>query len=127
MVREAYDAYNRGDYQRMASVMHPEIRWDSVETSLMGETVHGPEAIIDRLRPDIFATQRTELIETEIQDGQVYIELRFHAEGKASGIKVVTPAWQVWTVEEGQVVRVQNFLHRDEARAAAGLEAKAAE
>jgi hypothetical protein len=111
----------------MASVMHPGIRWDSVEASLMGETVHGPEAIVDRLRPDIFATQRTELIETETREGRIYIELRFHAEGSGSGIKVVTPAWQVWTLEEGLVVRVQNFLHRDEARAAAGLEAKAAE
>ena len=52
--------------------------------------------------------------------------MRFHAVG-AAGLKLVTPAWQVWTFQQGLVVRVQNFMEREQARAAAGLEATRAQ
>ncbi len=120
-VREAYDAYNRGDFEGAARFMHPEIEWDSGETSLMGDAVRGPQAIIERLRPDIFASQRGDIQRIEVNGEQVFIEMRFHAVGSGSGVEVVTNAWQVWTFEQGLAVRVQNFLDREQARAAAGL------
>ena len=106
--------------------MHPEIEWNSGKTSLTGQKLHGPQAVIEELRPDVFATQHSDVKKVEINQGRVYIEMLFHAEGSGSGVKLVNNAWQVWTFEQGLVVRVQNFLDRDEARAAAGLEAKQA-
>jgi ketosteroid isomerase-like protein len=122
IVRDSYAAYNRGDLEGAAQSMHPEVEWDSGEISLTGQALRGQEAVIAQLRPDIFENQRTEILQLEVNDRQVYVELRFSAVGTGSGMKLVTPGWQVWTFEQGLAVRVQNFLDREEARAAAGLE-----
>ena len=127
VIRDSYEAYNRGDFEEAARAMHPEIEWDSGETSLMGDTVRGPGAVIERLKPDVFESQRGELLGVEIKGERAFIEMRFHAVGSGSGLKLVTPAWQVWTFQEGLVVRVQNFMEREQARAAAGLEASRAQ
>jgi ketosteroid isomerase-like protein len=121
MVREAYAAYNRGDFEAAARYMHPAIEWDSGETSLTGEKFRGPEAVIKQLRPDIFQSQRSDIQAIEINGGRVFVEMVFHAVGSGSGVELVTNGWQVWTFEEGLAVRVQNFLDREQARAAAGL------
>jgi hypothetical protein len=106
--------------------MHPEIEWDSGETSLTGQTLRGPGAVLEQLRPDVFEGQYADLIAVEACGNHVFVEMRFHAVASGSGVKLVTLAWQVWTVEQGLVVRVQNFLDREQARAAAGLGAEPA-
>jgi ketosteroid isomerase-like protein len=127
IIRDSYEAYNRGDFDEAARAMHPEIEWDSGETSLMGDTVRGPGAVVERLKPDVFESQRGDLLGVEIKGDRAFIELHFHAVGSGSGLKLMTQAWQVWTFREGLVVRVQNFMEREQARTAAGLEASRAQ
>lgn len=41
--------------------------------------------------------------------------------GRASGIETDVEEFHVWTLRNGRVVRMQMFLDRDEALAAAGI------
>jgi len=55
-------------------------------------------------------------------DGRVVVETHQRAAGKASGVPVELQMGGVWTVENGQVVRMENFFDLADAFAAAGLQ-----
>ena len=57
-----------------------------------------------------------------IGDGdRVFVAARFRASGRASGVEVDTRLYEVYTVRDGKVLRIDEYATRDEALEAAGL------
>jgi ketosteroid isomerase-like protein len=54
-------------------------------------------------------------------DGRVVVETHQRAAGKASGVPVELLMGGIWTVEGGQIVRMENFFDPADAYAAVGL------
>jgi ketosteroid isomerase-like protein len=51
----------------------------------------------------------------------VFVAARFRASGRASGVEVDTCLYEVYTVRDGKVLRIDEYAHRAEALEAAGL------
>ena len=54
-------------------------------------------------------------------DDLVVATVRFRGRGRQSGVKVTTCMYEVFTVREGKIVRMDEFTERAEALEAAGL------
>lgn len=54
-------------------------------------------------------------------DDRVLVTLRFRGRGRRSGVEVHTRMYELFTVREGKIVRMDEFTERSEALQAAGL------
>jgi ketosteroid isomerase-like protein len=119
-LRDAYEAFNRGDFDAVVSLAHPEVEYvrPGVEGSLKGA-----EAVRAWMEPDAFDTQKVEALDLEVNGNKVLIRQRTFARGAGSGIELDTESWAVLTLEQGLVTRAEVFLldDEDEARRAARM------
>ena len=119
VVREAWDAYSRGDYERIAGFHDPHI----VVVTLEDGAVYGNEAVLANYERWDEAWEGAEATLEEVigHGDRVFVAARFHAHGRASGVEVDTGLYEVYTVREGKVLRIDEYATRDEALEAAGL------
>ena len=124
LVREAYEAYSRGDTARLLQLIHPNLEWtylDPADADPQPQVCRGRGELAGAL-----AGQARQGLKSEVE------------EIAASGDKIMvvtrTPgvdqhrAWHngdrdilVLTLAEGQVVAMRAFRDRDQARRFAGL------
>ena len=81
----------------------------------------GRDAVLAWLQPDAIVNPHAEIHEYIVNDDRVLVRLTTSGTGAGSGVEMSLPVWQVWTFEDGQVVRTGSFLEEAEAREAAGL------
>lgn len=120
LVRSSFDAFLRGDWDALAQVMDPGVRWLWYEP---GESdCHDRRKVLATL----FQRQREGVI-TGLQniiavDDRVFVEVTGPRldEWKLPGGQ----ACMVVTVSDGRIVRMQDYRNRADARAAAGLPAQ---
>ena len=119
IVREAFDAYCRGDYDRVAGFHDPHIVVVTVEDG----AVYGNDDVLANYERWNEAWEGTETtIEEVIGHGdRVFLAVRFHARGRASGVEVDTRLYEVYTLRDGKVLRIDEYEHRADALEAAGL------
>jgi ketosteroid isomerase-like protein len=121
IVRRAYEAFSRGDFDAAIEVAHPEIEF--VRTGVESR-VRGAAAFRAWMEPDALEDQRIEPLEFRTNGNKVLVHQRTRARGAGSGIELDIEAWAVWTLgENGLVIRLEGFLadERNEAFQAAGL------
>jgi ketosteroid isomerase-like protein len=119
-LRAGYAAFNRGDYDAVADLVHPEVLFirPGAEPALKGS-----DAFRAWLEPDAFESQVSEPREVEIRGQKVLVHQLTTARGAGSGIEMEIGSWAVWTFDEdGRVTRVETYLEHeeDEARRAFG-------
>ena len=119
VVREAWDAYSRGDYDRIAGFHDPHI----VVVTLEDGAVYGNDAVLANYErwDEAWEEAETTLEEVLGHGDRVFVAARFHARGRASGVEVETRLYEVYTVRDRKVMRVEEFSERGEALEAAGL------
>jgi len=121
-IRAAYEAFNeRLEFD--TSVFSPDVEWHNAP-EWPGASVHrGVEAVERDLRRqfDAWEEARYEPVEILRRGDKVVVLLHVVVKGKASGIPSGMEAGHVLTVRDGEVVRVQAFLSREQTLAAAGL------
>ena len=119
VVREAWDAYSRGDYDRIAGFHDPHI----VVVTLEDGAVYGNDAVLANYErwDEAWEEAETTLEEVIGHGDRVFVAARFHARGRASGVEVETRLYEVYTVRDGKVLRIDEYATRDEALEAAGL------
>jgi ketosteroid isomerase-like protein len=119
IVREAWDAYSRGDYGRVAGFHDAHI----VVVTLEDGAVYGNDAVVANYKRWNEAWEEAEQpLEEVIGHGdRVFLAARFHARGRASGVEVDTRLYEVYTLRDGKVLRIDEYEHRAEALEAAGL------
>ncbi len=119
VVREAWDAYSGGDYDRIAGFHDPHI----VVVTLEDGAVYGNNAVLANYERwnEAWEGAETTLEEVIGHGDRVFVAARFHARGRASGVEVETRLYEVYTVRDGKVLRIDEYATRDEAIEAAGL------
>ena len=115
----AYEIYGVGDRAEAEAIFDPHV--------VMNPSDEGPSYGFDAMRSDFerWASVFEELRVTveEIIDGgnQVVVVAHHEGRGRKSGVKVDTRFYEVYTLREGKVSRVDEFTERAEALEAAGL------
>lgn len=121
-VLAGYEAFNRGDYDASAALMHPDIVFNRV--SDVESTLSGREAVRGNMEPDAYSSQRVEILETVVEGDCVLCRTVFHAKGAGSGIEMSDEAWNLWRIRDGLAIEFRYFNNREEAVAAAGDSAR---
>jgi ketosteroid isomerase-like protein len=119
LVRAAWDAYSRGDYDRIAGFHDPHI----VVVTLEEGALFGNNAVLANYERwnEAWEGAETTLEEVIGLGDRVFVAARFHARGRASGVEVETRLYEVYTVRDSKVLRIDEYATRDEALEAAGL------
>jgi ketosteroid isomerase-like protein len=125
--RRAWDAFNRGDYETLLELIHPEIEWRPAQGpgGPEGTVYRGREGyrqwIYDDVIPvwEFFRGENLEL--RELPDGRVLILGHLRGKGRGSGVDVSVPFGQIADVRDGMAYRLTGYLDHESALEAAGL------
>ena len=119
LVRAGYDAFNRGDFEQAASLLHPEIVWHRMVE--VEQPAEGADAAKELMEPQAFSSQRNEVHSIELIGDHVLVDATFHAVGAGSGIELEQRGFHLWRVEGGAAIEFRAFAERADAlRAARG-------
>jgi hypothetical protein len=113
LFREGYDAFNRGDFESAARMLHPEIVWHRAVD--VEHSIQGSEAAKDLMEPKAFSEQRNEIHSIELLGDFVLVDSTFHAVGAGSGIELDQRNFHVWRLDGEAAVEFWAFRSREEA------------
>ena len=119
VVRKVWDAYSRGDYDRVAGFHDPHV----VVITLEDGAVYGYNAVLaNHERWDEAWKEAESTLDEVIGRGdRVFVAARFHGRGRASGVEIDTRLYEVYMLRDGKVLRIDEYEDRAEALDAAGL------
>jgi ketosteroid isomerase-like protein len=124
-VRQAVDAFNRGDADTFVALASPEVEWeDAMFWSRVARTYRGRNELREWFNEvgEAWESIHIEIEEiTEAPDNSVFFGIAMTARGRGSGVETEGRAWQLVRFADGKTVRRQVFLDRTEALEAAGL------
>ena len=125
VVRAAYEAYGRGEVNRLLELIHPDLEWTYLDPSMENpqpQTCHGREALAEAL-----GQQAERGLVSEVQE--------IASSGDKVMVAVHTPGidqWRAWqaedrsylvlTLDQGRIVAMRDFRDRGEAYSFAGLD-----
>jgi uncharacterized protein len=113
VIRDAYDAFNRGDIPAVLTAMDQQIEWiEPGGGRAPSGTFRGPDSVAN----DVFATVPQNFEQFSAQPDQfidagahVVVTGRFDGTAK-SGKELHTPFVHVWKMRGGQALHFQNFV-----------------
>ena len=124
-VLRGYEAFNRGDLDSAAEGFHPEIEWSGPgvlpEKREIYRGIDGVRRFWGQWQAEFedFTVEIEEVIEA---GEQVIVMAAVSGTGRGSGAHVRSPTFpHVWTIRDGQAVRMEMLRTRAEALEAAGL------
>ena len=127
-VRRAWEAWERGEWEPLYALYHPDIVWDA--SALRGPIAgvyHGHEGVRRYFGEWLESFEAHEArAETFIDAGDdVIVGLRLRGRGKTSGVEVDMARCNVYRIRDGLAVRVELFETKAEALGAVGLKEEA--
>ena len=120
-MRRLYEAFNRGDFDRVMGMAHPDI--ELVRPGGL-PSIKGAAAVRAWMEPDAFERQETEPLDFSVNGDKVLVRARTRNRGAGSGIELEIEGFQLMTLdEEDLVIRHESFTADQEAEAvrAAGM------
>ena len=120
VVRSMYEAFAAADAERIANHLHADV--ELIDPDLPGGgTFSGIDGVFDFLRlwGEPFSELHIDVDELIPIDHRVVAVVHQYGVAAASGAPVDMRDAHVWTVEDGLVTRIQLFLSREAALAAA--------
>jgi ketosteroid isomerase-like protein len=107
------------DLDELLAHVDPDIVWNPVEES----SAQGPEAVRASTERWKSEWDDYELIPEEFVDmgDRVVATVHFHGRGRGSGVETDARFYEVYTVRDGWIVRMDEFTERSDALEAAGL------
>ena len=125
VVREAWEAWQRGDLPGLFRHFDPDIVWDTSHFHDWPEsTYHGIEGVERFLREWLDVWDGLEIEVEEVRaasDERVVSLILQRGTGRSSGLAMEMEMAQVATLRNGKVTRFDNYENRAEALGAAGL------
>ena len=120
-IEEVYRLARRADHARLRKHLHDEVRWQPAGTAKWKECTNADEVVrtllwraeANRLRPGTII---------DVGD-RVLVQLRGRRLEQLGAKGLVPRLFQIFVVRDGKVVSIQDYGRRDEAFAAAGLNA----
>jgi uncharacterized protein len=119
IVRRMFEAYVAGDLDKALADADPEIVWNPAEET----PGQGHDAVRESLRRWETDWEDLRTVAEEFLDAgeRVVVTVHFAGRGRGSGIDVDVRVYEVWTIQDGKVVRMDELTERAEALEAAGL------
>ena len=122
LVRRAYEHFARTG-EPDVSAYAPEIEWHSAAEDPGLEVFHGVEGVkklIAEVQEQLedFCTEPFEFLDA---GDRVVAGLVHRGRGRGSSAEVEMREWNVFLIQEGRIVSVYEYPHREEALEAAGL------
>ena len=120
VVRELWEAYSRGDIDRVIALSDPYV----VLVTLEEGPLYGPEAVRANYARwmEAWREEPETTVEEVIGNGDhVVVIACFRGRGRGSGVRIAERLYEVYTLRNGKVLRVDEFSDRDQALEAAGL------
>ena len=124
LVRDAYAAFDRGDYPAMLAILSPDAITHRAPPQPDAGTWHGPEGILQALADWTTDFENFEMSADRFVDAgesRVIVRVRQRATGKASGAPIEADFWLVHTLRDRRVTRTDIFVREQQALEAAGL------
>jgi ketosteroid isomerase-like protein len=124
VARRAYDSFNRRELATAVEAFEPDAEWIPYLAALEENTYRGRDQIQAMWRDVLrdFPDFRIELIEVVTDRGDtIVLKVEFQGMGRASGAETRTTVFQVASLRDGRVARVEGFRDRGEALEAVGL------
>jgi ketosteroid isomerase-like protein len=128
LVRGVIDAHDRGDFATVFAAYDPEIEWHIERVGPLAPdsepVYHGHDGVRAFWRVWFAAWERADFEYEEFIDAgdSVITILSQRVRGRASGVELEWNSYaQVWTVQDGKIVRVEFFPNRVQAIEAVGL------
>jgi uncharacterized protein len=122
IIRQAFEAYGRGDVATMLKAAHPEQVTYRADPD--GATYRGREGFIQAIAEwvedfDEFTATAEEFIDAN--DRQVVVRVHQKAVGAQSGAPIEADFWFVHTLDDAKITRLDMFASKAQAFEAAGL------
>jgi ketosteroid isomerase-like protein len=124
IVREAFLAYDRGDFARMMDFVDPGLQWtylDPGRAEPASQVCQGREELERVLRRQAELGLRSELEEVVAAGDQVIVVMHTPGLGKYLGRQAGDRTYDVVTVRDGRIVELHACRDHSEARTLAGI------
>ncbi len=121
LVRDAYAAFNRGDYETALTAFHPEIEWVPYLGALQGSIYRGRQALLEMwndINEHLGGAFRIEAREIVDRGETIVVVVEAHGTGSSSGAELRQKWAQVASLRDGLIVRVEPYSTREAALAA---------
>ena len=128
LAREAFDAYNAVDLDRLPELLDPDCELVFLRSLLDGSPYHGHAGMRQFIRDmaDEWNSWHAEPDEfRDLGDGRVLVLARFTGQARTSGVEVSAPAAWLLEFRDGLVCRVRAFSDRDASLDYLGLRSEA--
>jgi ketosteroid isomerase-like protein len=125
IVREMYEAFNRGDAEAGLRLLHPEPELHQAPEVVDAEAYIGLDAFVRgmTLFTDDWDNPRFEPQDVDAIGDFVFMRVRVSGVGKATRLEMTTQFFHVWTFRDGKPWRCIVRSTREEALRAVGLAA----
>jgi ketosteroid isomerase-like protein len=124
LARRGLDALNRVGVGAIVDLCDPQIEWIAIPGFMPdAEDFHGHAGVrawFDKIG-ESFSAVHWEAEEITSAGDRLLVTLKLAATGRASGIEGEFRVYQVWTITNGKLVRLESYLTRPEALKAVGL------
>ncbi len=124
LVRDVVDSVNERNADKIIELTHPDVEFLATIARAEGRRYRGRQGFAQFFSDvdDTFSSFEIALRGwEELQDDVLLVELVMTAEGRSSGVPIVQPVWQLWTLRDGVPWRNEAFSARELALEAAGL------
>jgi ketosteroid isomerase-like protein len=120
LVRRIIDALNRGDVDGMLALMHPDFEWTPLEASPVARVYRGQDEVRRYVEDWLgtFESLRLDLEESTEVGNFVVAVVRGHGRGRASGVQLNSRFCQLWKVQPGTAVGMEEYASSEQALAA---------
>ena len=119
IVKRGFEAYVGSDLAAATAIYADDVVFNPAEEP----PIHGREEVLSYIRRWEEPWDEYELRTEEFIDGgeSVVVTIHVKARGAASGVEVDARSHQVYSLRDGKLIRMDEYLVRDEALKAAGL------
>ena len=122
-IREFTAAFNRRDVDYMISQLDPEVELHEWPAAPGAGTYRGHAGVRKAFDSwfEVWAWMQVEIVDVVEAGDRVLVTLRQRAKGKGSEVEVEIESFNVYTVRDGKLTRLELYTEREPALAAAGL------
>jgi ketosteroid isomerase-like protein len=124
LVREAYEAYGRGDVDGMMEFVDPELEWTYLNPAVENpepQTCHGRDELRRALERQAGQGLAAQIEEIVASGDQVLVAIRTPGVDRVRVRQAEDRNYLVLTVDQGRIIRMRACRNGDEARRFAGL------
>ena len=112
------DALRRRDVETMAAALAPDVVWKGIRDDLVCE---GPDEVVAAFAAGYDADQEIDSLELLAGERHIVLGVRSADLGRIDDVEIGNEIYNVFTIEDDKIVRIEDYLRRDEALSAGGL------